>query len=131
VIASYGKAFITSFVKICQKINGTHIETIRAHDDFVSLVCVLNMAKEATNSASVSCSTRTFNVSFIRWLSILLLFTLFKKHFKDLGNILVVKTLCNSLLKACDTVLLRAETVYLEVFIFITMRSTKEVPLWF
>jgi hypothetical protein len=58
------------------------------------------------------------------------LFTVFKKHFKDLSNINVGKALCKSLLKARDVTFFRAETVYLEVFIFITTQGKSGVPLW-
>ena len=58
------------------------------------------------------------------------MFTVFKKHFMDLGNIPVVKELCKSLLKAWDVKVFRAETVYFEVFIFITAQGKSGVPLW-
>jgi hypothetical protein len=69
-------------------------------------------------------------VPFIGRKSILLLFTVFKKYFKALSNIHVVKTLCSSSLNACDVNFFRAETVYLEVFIFIMTRYKNEIPHW-
>jgi hypothetical protein len=70
------------------------------------------------------------HLSFMTRESILLLFTVFKKHFKDLSNIHVVKALCKSLLKAWDVTFFRAETIYLEVFIFIRTQGKSGVPLW-